>query len=104
MAPTRRNWLSKNVKQCEALLEELYRERDARTNWELRPTQLEEQLVNLHRSVAARRRYEAKVRDDPAWVERHRARAREGYHRRKQAQAQQAQVEERRVGFTVDFS
>ena len=88
MAPTRRNWLSKNVKQCEALLEELYRERDARTNWEMQPPQVEEQLVKLHRSVAARRRYEAKVRDDPAWVERHRARAREGYHRRKQAQEQ----------------
>ena len=61
MAPTRKNWLSKNIKQCEALLEELYRERDARTNWEMQPPQVEEHLVKLQRSVDARRWYETNV-------------------------------------------
>ena len=44
----------------------VYRERDARIDHQLDPPQVAEQMRKLHSSVYARRRYENKVKTDPA--------------------------------------
>ena len=44
----------------------MYRERDARIDHQLDPPQVAEQMRKLHSSVYARRRYENKVKTDPA--------------------------------------
>ena len=95
MAPTHRSGLTKNIKDCEALLETLYRERDARIERQMQPPQVAQQVTKIKRAVSSRHYFEAKMQDDPAWRERHRSKAREAYHVKKQAQAQQAQVDER---------
>jgi hypothetical protein len=102
MAPTHRSGLTKNIKDCEALLETLYRERDARIERQMQPPQVAQQVTKMKRAVSARR-YFAKMQDDPAWRERHRSRAREAYHK-KQAEAQaQAQAQAEEVSFVVKF-
>ena len=67
------------------MLEELYRERDARTEQQLNPPQVAEQMQKLEGSVYARRRYENKTLKDPALLEAHRRKSRESW-RRKQAE------------------
>ena len=44
----------------------MYRERDARIDHQFDPPQVAEQVRKLHSSVYARRRYENKVKTDPA--------------------------------------
>ena len=100
---TRRNWLDTHIARTEELLEELYRERDARLDRQLDPPQVAETMRKLESSVASRRRYENKVRTDPALLEAHRKRAREGWRRKqglKQAAAQHALVA-KKLSFTL---
>jgi hypothetical protein len=106
MAPTHRSGLCKNIKDCEALLETLYRERDARIERQMQPPQVAQQVTKIKRAVSSRRYFEAKMQDDPAWRERHRSKARQAYHVKKQAQAE-AQAEARGrepMSFTLSLS
>ena len=82
---TRRNWLDAHIARTEALLTELYTERDARLERLLDQPQVAEQMRKLESSVASRRRYENKVKTDPALLEAHRKRARESWRRKQQA-------------------
>ena len=94
MPRTRRRWLTQNIQRCEALLEELYRERDARTEQQLNPPQVAEQMQKLESSVYARRRYENKTLKDPALLEAHRRKSRESW-RRKQAEKKREKAEKK---------
>ena len=100
---TRRNWLDTHIARTEELLEELYRERDARLDRQLDPPQVAETMAKLQSSVYSRRRYENKVKADPALLDAHRKRAREGWRRKqglKQAGAQQVTVA-KKMSFTL---
>ena len=89
---THRSWLSRNIRQCEALLEELYRERDcAQLPTDQRDAA--ERVEQLTRSVVSRRHYERRVQD-PVWLEQHRRRSREHY--RKKVDKQQAEQRQER--------
>ena len=84
-------------------MEELYRERDARLDRQLDPPQVAETMRKLESSVYARRRYENKVRTDPALLEAHRKRGRENWRKQqelKKAAAQQAAVA-KKLSFTL---
>jgi hypothetical protein len=100
---TRRNWLDTHIARTEALLTELYTERDARLDRQLDPPQVAETMRKLESSVYARRRYENKVRTDPALLEAHRKRGRENWRKQqelKKAAAQQAAVA-KKLSFTL---
>ena len=102
---TRTNWLDTHIARTEALLTELYTERDARLDRQLDPPQVAETMAKLQSSVASRRRYENKVKTDPALLEAHRKRAREGWRRKqqglKQAGEQQATGDAPKLSFTL---
>jgi len=90
---TRTNWLDTHIATTEALLTELYAERDARLDRQLDPPQVAQTVAKLQSSVYSRRRYENKVRTDPALLEAHRKRGRENWRKQqelKKAAAQQA--------------
>ena len=95
---TRTNWLDTHIATTEALLTELYAERDARLDRQLDPPQVAETMAKLQSSVYSRRRYENKVKADPALLEAHRKRAREGW-RRKQGLKQAGVV--KKLSFTL---
>ena len=100
MPRIRRRWLTQNIQRCEALLEELYRERDARTEQQLNPPQVAEQMQKLEGSVYARRRYENKTLKDPALLEAHRRKSRESWQRKraeKKLEKAEKQVAEQQV-------
>ena len=81
----RNNWLDTHITTTEALLEEMYRERDARTVARLQEPHVVTEMAKLKASVYERRRYENKVKTDPALLEAHRKRARESWRRKQQA-------------------
>ena len=95
---TRRNWLDTHIARCETLLTELYLERDARIVAELDEPQVVTEMAKLKASVSARRHYENKVKANPALLEAHRKRAREGW-RRKQGLKQAGVV--KKLSFTL---
>ena len=86
---TRRNWLDTHITTTEALLEELYHERDARLDRQLDPPQVAETMAKLRSSVYSRRRYENKVKTDPALLEAHRKRGRESWRKQQGLKTQQ---------------
>jgi hypothetical protein len=86
---TRTNWLDTHIARTEALLTELYTERDARLDRQLDPPQVAETMRKLQSSVASRRRYENKVKADPALLEAHRKRALESWRRKQGLKTQQ---------------
>jgi hypothetical protein len=96
MARTKGQWLNKHIAAAEDLLENLYRERDARTVAEMEEPQVVTEMGKLKASVHARRRYENKILCDPLLLEAHRKRSRVAW------QAKQVKVEaveaERRKG------
>jgi hypothetical protein len=98
MTRTRKSWLTQNINRCEALLTELYLERDARAERQMQPPQVVERMRKMEGSVYARRRYENKIVKDPALLEAHRRRSREGWQRKqaeKKAETQTKQAEQR---------
>jgi len=94
MARTKGQWLNKHIAAAELLLEELYRERDARTVAELEEPQVVTEMGKLKASVHARRRYENKILCDPLLLEAHRKRARVAWQAKQvKAEAVEAEVE-----------
>ena len=103
MARTKGQWLNKHIAAAELLLEELYRERDARTVAELEEPQVVTEMGKLKASVHARRRYENKILCDPLLLEAHRKRARVAWQAKQsllkaEAEVEAALVAERRKG------
>ena len=101
---TRTNWLDTHIATTEALLTELYAERDARLDRKLDPPQVAQSVAKLQSSVYSRRRYENNVKTDPALLEAHRKRAREGWRKQqglKQAAVQQAAGGASKLSFTL---
>ena len=92
--------VNKHIAAAEDLLEQLYRERDARTVAEMEEPQVVTEMRKLKASVHARRRYENKILCDPLLLEAHRKRSRVAW------QAKQVKVEaveaERRKGEVVE--
>lgn len=78
---THPSWLTKNIQQCEALLSQLYFERD-----QLDQQQTAVCLKKLRNSVSSRRCYE-RVIQDPDRVKHRRQRALANYHKRRVQQA-----------------
>ena len=99
---TRRNWLDTHIARTEELLEELYREQDTRLEQQLDEPQVATEMAKLKASVHARRRYENKVRKDPALLEAHRKR-RENWRRKQELKTQQqaAGVAKQKLSFTL---
>ena len=108
MARTKGQWLNKHIAAAEELLENLYRERDARTVAELEEPQVVTEMGKLKASVHARRRYENKILCDPALLEAHRRRSRVAWQAKQSilkaeaaVEAEVALVAERRKGEAV---
>ena len=101
----RKDWLTKNIEAAEALLEELYYERDARAVRKLAPTQVEQTLGTLKTSVYQRHYYEQTVKTDEERLQRYRQRSRERWQRKREQQAQQqtqqARVCDAKMSFTL---
>ena len=94
MARTKGQWLNKHIAAAEELLENLYRERDARTVAELEEPQVVTEMGKLKASVHARRRYENKILCDPLLLEAHRKRSRVAWQAKQvKAEAVEAEVE-----------
>jgi hypothetical protein len=85
MARTKGQWLNKHIAAAEDLLENLYRERDARTVAEMEEPQVVTEMRKLKASVHARRRYENKILCDPVLLDAHRKRVRESGRRKQHA-------------------
>ena len=99
--PYTRSWLSRNIQQAEALLEELYRERDcAQLPTDQRDAA--ERVEQLTRSVVSRRHYERRVQD-PVWLEQHRRRSREHYRQKVAKRQAEKQREEQRQEQPTSF-
>ena len=101
MARTKGQWLNKHIAAAEELLEQLYRERDARTVAELDEPQVVAQMAKLKASVHARRRYENKILCDPLLLDAHRKRSRVAWQAKQvkaEAEVEAALVAERRKG------
>jgi len=95
MARTKGQWLNKHIAAAEELLENLYRERDARTVAELEEPQVVTEMGKLKASVHARRRYENKILCDPLLLEAHRKRSRVAW-QAKQVKAEAVEAERRK--------
>jgi hypothetical protein len=106
MARTKGQWLNKHIAAAEDLLENLYRERDARTVAEMEEPQVVTEMGKLKASVHARRRYETKILCDPLLLEAHRKRSRVAWQAKQSILKAEAEVEaaveaERRKGEAV---
>jgi hypothetical protein len=77
--------VNKHIAAAEDLLEQLYRERDARTVAEMEEPQVVTEMRKLKASVHARRRYENKILCDPVLLDAHRKRVRESGRRKQHA-------------------
>ena len=95
MARTKGQWLNKHIAAAEELLENLYRERDARTVAELEEPQVVTEMGKLKASVHARRRYENKILCDPLLLDAHRKRSRVAW-QAKQVKAEAVEAERRK--------
>ena len=103
MARTKGQWLNNHIAAAEELLEQLYRERDARTVAEMDEPQVVTEMRKLKASVHARRRYEHKILCDPQLLDAHRRRARVAWQAKQSILKAEAEVEaaveaERRKG------
>ena len=105
MARTKGQWLNNHIAAAEELLEQLYRERDARTVAEMGQPQVVTEMRKLKASVHARRRYEHKILCDPQLLDAHRRRSRVAWQAKQSILKAEAEVEaaveaERRKGET----
>ena len=87
--------VNKHIAAAEDLLEQLYRERDARTVAEMEEPQVVTEMRKLKASVHARRRYENKILCDPLLLEAHRKRSRVAW-QAKQVKVEAVEVERRK--------